>query len=190
MYREAIINNDLASASSVHDILHTSLDTPAQTLIKKLCYPKTFKSQATDWAIQHENEALDLNTVEQQHECFTITKSGLLLEMSHPFLGASPDSVVKCKCHGTICVEIKCSFKHRSSTLEEMLSDKDFCLDDSLCLKKNHKYYSQVQMQMYILDCVLCHFVVWVPTQMIIVTVERDEEFVSSMVDCCKAFFF
>nr|KAG5690201.1 hypothetical protein BaRGS_016592 [Batillaria attramentaria] len=51
------------------------------------------------------------------------------------------------------CLEIKCPFKHKSVTIREACADKHFCLevvDDHMSLKKEHRYYAQIQCQMFV----------------------------------------
>ena len=43
----------------------------------------------------------------QQHEAFSISDSGLRVNLKWPFIGATPDGVVMCECCGTGACEIK-----------------------------------------------------------------------------------
>ncbi len=79
-------------------------------------------------------------------------------------MGASADGIGNCDCHGKFLIEIKCPYKHRNEKdIESCLQDKKFCLDKNLHLKTNHRYFTQVQMQMAIYGVKVCHFVVWGP---------------------------
>lgn len=62
---------------------------------------------------------------------------------SKEFLGASPDGMRYCECHGCGCIEIKCLSSKAESTIEECLQDPNFCLERSpdgvgVSLKENH----------------------------------------------------
>lgn len=46
--------------------------------------------------------------------------------------------------------------------------------DNSLSLKKSHKYYHQVQGELYITKKQCCDFVVWTPLDMQVIRIARD----------------
>ena len=45
-----------------------------------------------------------------KHENFVVIQCGLILDPEFPFIGATPDGLVDCKCCNTGVLEIKCSF--------------------------------------------------------------------------------
>ena len=73
------------------------------------------------------------------------------INVKYPHLGASPDGIFVCDCHGKGLLEIKCPHKHRN-VLEGWQNDKDFPLDESGQIKKDHIHYAQAQAQLLILD--------------------------------------
>ena len=95
----------------------------------------------------------------------SVKECGMFVDAELGFLGASPDGIVKDEAatdtHGLL--EIKCPVG--TVSVETLASqDKSFCLsfDDSrLCLKRTHACYSQVQMQMAIVDCAWADFFVY-----------------------------
>ena len=74
----------------------------------------------------------------------------------------SPDGIIVGDCHETGLLEIKCPHKYRSG-LEDWQDDKDFPLDESGQIKKDHIYHAQVQGQLLILDMSFCHFFIQTP---------------------------
>jgi len=66
-----------------------------------------------------------------QHRSFTVVKSGLVLDMSRPFIGASPDGLVECSCCGKGTLEIKCPYSCRDKAFEEASKDKSFYLQSN-----------------------------------------------------------
>ena len=54
----------------------------------------------------------------KEHENLNVKQCGLLLDKTYPFIGASPDRIVKCDCHKNSCLEVKCLYPicHKSST--------------------------------------------------------------------------
>ena len=85
------------------------------------------------------------------HESFFVIKCGLILHPSYPFIGASPDGIVKCSCCGTGTLEIKCPFQCKEKLFEELAQNQSpFCLEmesGSLKLKNDHPYYYQVNFR-------------------------------------------
>jgi hypothetical protein len=70
-----------------------------------------------------------------------------------------------------------------------MISDKNFCLDSNHQLKKNHPYYTQIQVQMFVYDVEACQFIVWTPSCTIICCIERDHLFLSQAWPTLVAFY-
>ena len=183
------------TASRAHAVLHTRLDHPSASLLQGICSDvcKPFYSAATTWGKEDESDALLVyrNTSLEQggHVNFQLNKTGLRLCREFPYIGASADSVAWCDCHGSRVVEVKCPYKHRDSTIDEMTSDPTFCLGKDLHLKRKHSYYTQTQLQMYVYGVSKCDFVVWSRNVCLIVEVVRDTDFVSDMVPKLCTFF-
>ena len=71
---------------------------------------------------------------------------------------------------------------------QAVTTDKDFCLDSSLHLKHKHKYYTQIQLQMFLTKCQYCDFVVYTKQSMVIVRVPIDIDFCKHLVTKCEQF--
>jgi len=97
-----------------------------------------------------------INEMSQAHIDFTCTVPGLIINSSYPYLGASPDGLINCKCCGEGLLEIKCLFsiKHHPARQPEKVT---FLLASGK-LKWSHKYYTQVQGQLNIADKLYCDF--------------------------------
>ena len=64
-----------------------------------------------------------------KHNGFDVKDSGLVINHTWAYIGASPDGIVKCNCCTNGIVEIKCPFCHRNDTiLDSAAQDKKFCL--------------------------------------------------------------
>lgn len=157
------------TASNLHAACHTDPRKPAKSLLYKICYPEKvkFTSTATNWGIDNEGKAKELyiSLARGQHTNLQIRESGLHVPPDFPFMGASPDAIVECDCHGIGCVEIKCPYNHRINTIVDAAqADRSFCLqyvDGKLSLKENHSYYYQCQAQLFLTKSAYCDFVVW-----------------------------
>ena len=85
-----------------------------RTLINSSCevFGGHFTTPATQWRLDTEAEALAVyeTTVLTFHIELNVKRTGLLLNETYTYLGASSDGVRKCGCHGDILVEVKCPF--------------------------------------------------------------------------------
>ena len=64
--------------------------------------------------------------MKKDHNSFTISQCGLLLDPTNPFIGTSPDGVVQCTCCGTGVIEIKCPFSCKEKRFSERAEDRSF----------------------------------------------------------------
>ena len=90
---------------------------------------------------------------------------GLFILKSHPYIGATPDNIFTCKCwERRICVEYKCPHSIRELDVSESWYKTDFLekVNGAIQLKRNHKYFIQVTIQIAITGAEQCYFVVWI----------------------------
>ena len=105
----------------------------------------------------------------ENHENFIINEVGLIISKKYHQLAASPDRIVFCECCTGGCLEIKCPYllyTNRIDNLEDYLKLKSCCLEkenDAFVLKKDHTYYYQIQMQIFVSTLPYCDFVIWSP---------------------------
>ena len=151
------------------------------TLAKQLLYCKVSGGTvaALLWGQQHETDALQSYQM-SLGSGLTVHEVGVFIGNSG-FLGASPDGIVKdCSGHTVHLVEVKCPYKARSKTVEEMYDDASFCcslVNGKPTLRQDHDYYYQVQGQMAITGIHTCDFVVWTPLNFLVITLVFDEGF-------------
>lgn len=133
-----------------------------------------------------------------KHINFNISNVGLVINKTIPCFGASPDSLVKCDCCGEGCVEVKCPFCVRDTTVEELAALKNTCLKHvqlengvlGISLDHKHAYYYQIQMQMAITGRQYCDFVVWSKHSFFIERVYFNEQFWLTESHIAKYFFY
>ncbi|WAR10623.1 hypothetical protein MAR_035699 [Mya arenaria] len=106
---------------------------------------------------------------------------------TYPLFAATPDELRECLCHDMGLVEIKCSYKHIDSKIED-IKDLCFYLNSDNELKTNHRFYSQIQFQMYVCGKIFCDFVVFTYKGIVIQTVPYDPEFVNRLIKKCTYF--
>ena len=107
--------------------MHTKYLQPSLSLIKSLCYPEQcqFTSAACQYGCNHEDSARQLYTqkLATEHEEFLVIQCGLILHPKFPFLGASIDGLVNCKCCNSGVLEIKCPFSCKQKSFIELAGD-------------------------------------------------------------------
>jgi len=175
------------TASKLHSVLHTELLNPSVSLIKSICYPQRvkFSSEACTYGCKHEDEARYFysEVMKANHSLFAIKSSGLLLDPTNPFVGASPDGIVECSCRGSGVLEIKCPYSCKDKSFEIRAGEHSFFLeeDDSgnLHLKESHPYYYQIQLQMKLYGTHYCDFVAWRKNDMFIQRISYDVTFIT-----------
>ena len=128
------------------------------------------------------------------HKSFKIMSSGLVLDPTYPFMGASPDGLVSCSCCGNGVLEIKCPYTCKNKEIHEVASEhSNFCLheneDGNLKLKENHQYFYQVQMQIKFCNVDYCDFVVFKKDSALFVQrIELESNFINSAIFEAEAF--
>ena len=166
-----------------------------KTAVMKVCgYSRTFQSKATSWGISNEPVARScyLKKMKKSHKKMIVKESGFVVNLDHPFIGASPDGVVSCECHGVGLLEIKCPWTNRGCTIDQYSKMKDSCLaviDGTIKLKTSHMYYYQVQCQMATANLTWCDFVKKKKKNMHIERINFDSGFWEIMAYKCLVFY-
>ena len=113
-------------------------------------------------------------------------------------LGASPDGLISCNCHGKGVLEIKCATKYWNDDPKSrnVMANLPYLCEEGQALNKTHKYYSQVQFQMGITGRKWCHFVVFSvkclqdEVDPLIIRVEFDNEVFLTLVRAGEKFWY
>lgn len=127
----------------------------------------------------------------KKHTGFQFRDCGLFLYATKPYLGATPDQLLYCKCCGEGLLEIKCpySIRHTKPTHENVAYitlDKETGLNK---LKQTHSYYSQVQGQMAITGREWCDFFVYTAHGYLIERIYFNEHYWLSNLKNLEYFF-
>ena len=81
-----------------------------------------------------------------------------------PYVGGSPDRVIRCSCCPPACLEIKCPFSINHTTPQDPNISLPYIkknLNDKFVINKKHRYYTQCQVQMGTAKMNNCCFMVW-----------------------------
>ena len=190
MYRAGRI-----TGSRVHDVIAQRPSTnPANLTSRILGYTGHFTSKQTEWGIEKESEALQVyqQLMGSYHTNVKVKPTGLFISKSDPFVGASPDGLRSCDCHNDILVEVKCLPTLENQDPKGSFGDTNFCINVYGALKSTHRYYSQVQMQLYATDMDACDLVLYTgkAEHMYVTRVESNKQFQETMLSKCTLFFF
>ena len=73
------------------------------------------------WDCTHEQTAFESYTkvAKESHHGFEVSIAGLLIDEKWPFVGSSPDGIIKCMCCGKVALEIKCPFASKMAYKKE-----------------------------------------------------------------------
>jgi YqaJ-like viral recombinase domain len=104
-----------------------------------------------------------------------IKPTGLTLMSSHPYIAASADGMV-----GSTVIEIKCPYTGQDKTIDELVAggyNHIAKVNGEWEVNKLSHYYCQIQGEIAIKQCSLCHFVVWTMKDIVIIPVKFDKLF-------------
>ena len=184
------------TASIAHEVLHTNMERPSTSLILRICKESEMKASKVPslrWGIDNEKVALKEYDIilSTEHTQYEVKDCGLRLCREFPFIGASPDGIFSCICHSAkFLIEVKCPYSFKDTlNIDEALRQRDFFLSEQKTLKKSHKYYAQIQLQLFVCEMEQCELVVWTPKWLYHVAVEKDSSFITMMLDVLKRFF-
>ena len=185
------------TASNFKAASRTNLSQPSLSLINRICYPESYKfsTEATRWGCEHEAVTREeyCNQVKRNHLNYSIMDSGLIIHPDYPYLGASPDGLISCDCCGRGTLEVKCPFSCRDNSIVETSEKTAFCLDRTsegdFELNKKHAYYYQVQLQIKLSGCKYSDFVVWSESELVILRITLDEEYLAEAIANVTFFF-
>ncbi|XP_035984434.1 uncharacterized protein LOC118557991 [Fundulus heteroclitus] len=156
------------TATIAHDISTLQDTTSRETLFNRVMnrsHIDLSSVAAVAFGRKYEDQAKQLHSewMKDRHEQFGLRETGLVVDQRFPLFAATPDGIRSCVCHGKGVVEVKCSFNHKDLCVKDIPEvDKTFYLEkDSLVLKQSHRYYTQVQFQMYVCNKLFCDFVVF-----------------------------
>lgn len=176
------------TASNFGRIVKLLDKTNRTNVVKDLLY-STFKGNVyTEYGQENEPTAIRLF---EQITGKKVAKSGLVVHKSYPYLAASPDGIVV---QENALIEVKCPYKARESSVEEACQKKEITFatfeEGKLKLKREDKFYYQVQGQLHVTGAVCCYFVVWTPKDIAYQVIEKDEDCWERMFPKLKTFYF
>jgi len=170
-------------------VLRQSL--PTEPFINSFFTTKEFTSTAVSHGIQNEVKARNAYTSKTG---FAVRKCGLVVNPSLPWLGASPDGMVKDPAEQSFgLLEIKCPYTYRLSTVEEACADPNFFAtikNDVVTLKESHKHFYQIQGQMALSKISWCDFVIYTHRNFTVERIKFNEDYWNDTEPKLTEFYF
>ena len=119
-----------------------------------------------------------------------VRETGCCIQPNIPWLVASHDGLVSDRSSPTDhfgIVEIKCPYRKRNCTVDEILGDSSFYVSrqkGKLVLKRDHPngYFTQIQMAMGLAGVGYCDFVVYTFKCLIIIRIDFDIDYFIDLV--------
>lgn len=96
--------------------------------------------------------------MKQRFPDIKIHSLGLVIQPKVPWLGYSADGVnIADKC----LIEVKCPASGKKQTCSEVIKHLSYIDKNTFTLKRNHAYFSQIQLGMGLLRLNMCHFLIY-----------------------------
>jgi len=179
-------------------ILSQKSKTPA--LLRRLLYHKPFFPLPVPIKWGHDNEPVARQAYisfmqDNGHPYLTVSPCGFIVHPQEGWLGVSPDGMVTESPNELSkgLLEIKCPFSKRDVLPKIACKDPSFyCFlsdDESLRLKRDHQYYHQVQLQLFVCSdmCQWCDFCVYTTKGVMVERLYQDvnwiEEYIPQLRD-------
>ena len=173
------------TASRFGDIVHASDRRNMTELSASMYSPPSLHTEAIVHGQVHEKSAI---TKFEEVTGKRVSPCGFYIDLEQPFLGASPDGLVKDE---DALVEVKCSYKGREKNVDAT-TDFPFLekgLDGVVRLKKSHKYYAQVMGQMGVCKKKMSYFVVHTFCDLFIQEIPFDKNYFDTMIPKLLEFY-
>ncbi|XP_013391521.1 uncharacterized protein LOC106159688 [Lingula anatina] len=148
--------------------------------MNKLCESLLTPKPLHTPAIRHgqDYEKIAIRKFEESQN-LKVEQCGLFICLEAPYLGATPDGLIGVD--GIL--EVKCPYKGRNMTVG---TGPNFpfieCVSGAFRLKKTHKYYAQVQGQLFITKRSFCYFVVFTFKDLFVELIHSDTEYFSTCI--------
>ena len=166
-------NNQLWFAARKHRITASIcgkvLQRPTRAVVREILYskPMVHLPPPIAWGRRHEGTARTLyeqKMTSQLHRRVTTQDCGLFVHPVHGWLGATPDATLHIDTSQVGILEIKCPYRWREDSVLNACKDPNFyCTLQSgeVFLKRQHHYYHQAQMQLYVTAAKWCDFCIY-----------------------------
>ncbi len=148
-------------------------------IVKLITEPDTYCNEGMKYGMSTEviaKRKFEQVMKQDKHKQYKQSDCGLAIHPVKPYLGASPDLLVYCKCHGEGLCEIKCpwtiAIKGENITTQNYDHLEEY--NNSIRLSRKDDYYYQIQHQLAITGRSHCYFFVYTPKDYFLEKIEFD----------------
>lgn len=154
--------------------------------ITGLVVPKEIQSVAISHGVRC--ESLAIHAYERDYNK-TVSRCGLVIPPHIPWLGCSPDGIIM---QEKKIIEVKCPLSGADHPLCEVLETATYLTKNLKLLKRNHQYYTQVQLNMFVLKCTTADFVIYseADDKCNVETINFDENYVRMILSSLREVYF
>ena len=189
-----LMRNGIVTASNIKSVCSsTNMDKTAE----RFQDDKSFESNLPEpilFGRKYEDAAR--NKFMKQHKFLhrkcKCRETGLYIDNTMAYIGASPDGIVTCNTCGTFLIEIKCLWKYRNFHPKVALINAGICEKNSeleLVVKRNHPHFYQMQAQMAVTKIETCMLVAYTHKGIASVKVDFDDTFWAKCVEKITEFY-
>ena len=181
------------TASRFHNVVQYTGDKADNYLVKEIMGCSPVNTEAVIYGRHTEIIAKQLyySKLEGNHKKFKMEDAGLIVHKKC-FIGASPDAFVSCKCCGDGLLEVKCTFKYKECSINEISKVKyHLIVDDSgnIKLSKKSSWFTQIQGQMGVTGREWCDFVLYTQRDIFIERIYFDLDLWLHILSKCELFY-
>jgi len=150
-------------------------------------------NEATRYGQKMEN--LSKEAFMKDHREYKLLNIGLVVDSSNPWICCSPDALLLSD-NETVLMEIKCPFSRKNKLLVDQIRPFNVhvpylqFVDQTLKLKCNHPYYTQIQLSLFVLRLQKCFLIVYSEMQYVVIEVLKDNMFISELLPKLEKFYF
>ena len=181
-----ILNQTLRSESLLQFVLYPK---PMIYIPKPILWGKQNEANARTEYVKYMRSHGHLDLVTEE--------AGFVVHVENCWLGASPDSWVIDPSSESVrgLAEFKCPYTKADITPYEACQDQNFCctiVNGQLQLKRNHQYYHQVQLQLYVASdiCKWCDFCIYTTKGVVIERIYFDNTWLTESYSKLESYFF
>ena len=183
------------TGSNFYRICHLRENTNKDNILKELLnyhpLPPEKQPEQFRWGHEKENSALDLylKKLQKKHKGLVICKGGLVVNVSWPHLGASPDGIRHCLCFAKRVIEVKSLFSKRSLPPHIAASEYVHKVNGKYHLKRETKWYYQIQGELATTGLLMADLIIYTNKGIMIVEVEFNRDFWEAMLKKLTTFY-
>jgi len=155
---------------------------PTKAVAEILMYKVSVQTQAMKAGIEWEPKIIKRF---MENTGYKVRSSGFIVSESHPFLGASPDGITE----RDELVEVKKVHSKEEESLASTMCRLGIYKHD-LKVNTNHKYYYQIQQQLFCAKLQTCHFIVSNGDEMHCDTVSFNSSFWEEILPKLESFYY